>query len=73
MFLVTCPHCKEYVLILQENCGIFRHAALKSTGEQIDPHTPQAECERLVREGLIIGCGRPFRIRLSGAVPCDYI
>lgn len=76
--IVTCPHCNSPVVIEQVNCAIFRHASRKTDGTQIDPHTPQSECERLVREDKIYGCGKPFQIHQdpSGqwiAVICDYI
>lgn len=76
--IVICPHCSEPVLIEQVNCAIFRHGTHKNNGEQMDPHAPKTECDRLVREDAIYGCGRPFRIYLgpSGewiAIICEYI
>ena len=44
---------------------------------QINPHLPKDECDRLVRENLIFGCGRPFILNLQNgtyvACKCDYI
>jgi hypothetical protein len=59
-------------------CGIFRHAILRDTGQPINPHTPQQECERLVQLNLVRGCCQPFRFFLdtSGAPRverCAYI
>ena len=76
--VVTCPHCGGMVEILAKNCNIFRHAILKSTGTQVDPHTPKAECDRLRQEGLVWGCGKPFSLTGDSAtavhaVPCAYI
>jgi hypothetical protein len=49
----------------------------KANGEQLPPHFPRAECDRVVAEDLIYGCGKPFRIEtVDGqqvAVVCDYI
>lgn len=73
--IVQCPHCLLYVLIEALNCGIFRHGVLKSTGVQIPPHATQKECEALVLDELIMGCGKPFSVKMGTehAVPCDYI
>ncbi|MAD32002.1 MAG: hypothetical protein CL854_07290 [Cryomorphaceae bacterium] len=85
----TCPHCGGMVHIpaTQINCNVFRHAFFKSTGLQIDPHTPKIECDRLLHEDLIWGCGKPFRLELEQeqnqtqdqlgntyhAIRCEYI
>lgn len=76
--LVICPHCQEQILISEINCQIFRHGAYKANGEQIPPHTPKEECDRLAQGGLIFGCGKPFRIvkdeqNKNVVVICDYI
>lgn len=75
--ILACPQCGQLVAIQQLNCRIFRHASYKLTGEQIPPHTPQAECERLVQGELIYGCGKPFQIveneNIYVAVICGYI
>ena len=47
--------------------------AEKKTGQPIDPHTPKAECDRLFREGLIHGCGKPFKFDGVNLTICDYI
>lgn len=63
-FLLGCPHCDDGATIAvahnEINCKIFRHGKYLKSGRQIPPHTGQAECERLVREKLIDGCGKPF-------------
>ena len=51
--IVLCPHCKEFIIIQELNCCIFRHGILKNTGEQIDPHTNKEECETLKEKGLL--------------------
>jgi hypothetical protein len=60
--IFVCPHCNEPVMIQKINCGIFRHAVLKSNGKQISPHTGEKKCEKLIKEKAIYGCGKPFRI-----------
>jgi hypothetical protein len=74
MFYVFCPHCQGQVLIEQVNCRIFRHAVYKETGEPINPHATQEECNRLIVEQLIYGCAGPFRLN-DQDVPeiCGYI
>ena len=42
-------------------------------GEQIPPHLPKNECDRLATDQLIYGCGRPFRLEGGQAVICDYV
>ena len=74
--LYFCPHCHAPVLVnpKEMNCRIFRHGAHKHTYQQIHPHAPQSECDRLVREDVIIGCGKPFQILLNDTVvKCEYI
>lgn len=71
--IVTCPHCLLYVLIEALNCGIFRHGILKSDNSQIPPHASKNECDSLIANDLIIGCGKPFQIVEENAVVCDYI
>jgi len=78
---VYCPHCNHLILIYKNeiNCAIFRHGVLKSNMQQIDPHLSKPECDRLAAEGLIIGCGNPFRLVINKeeeeyrAIKCDYI
>lgn len=78
-FIVTCPHCKDFIEIVSINCGIFRHGHFKAGMKQINPHLPKNECDRLFNEGLIYGCGKPFRVVKKDnsneyeAIICDYI
>ena len=60
--VLICPHCNEFIIIEQINCGIFRHGTLKSNNTQINPHASKEECEYFINNGLIYGCGNPFRI-----------
>jgi len=57
--------------ILEVNCAIFRCGVVKSTGEQIDPHLPKAECDKL--GDTIYGCAKPMRLVDGKLVVCDYI
>ena len=65
------------VLKKEFNCKIFRHGVYKKTYEQIDPHLPKVECDRLVRLDLIIGCGKPFKLVIKNneytTESCGYI
>lgn len=76
--LVTCPHCQGTVEILEINCAIFRHGVYKRTGRQLPPHALKSECDAAAEQGLLDGCGKPFRIQANAnhgydAVVCDYI
>ena len=73
-----CPHCYERVFIDEVNCGIFRHGLLVTTGKQIEPHLSKEICDYLVKEQLILGCGKPFQVFFDNtgqlhAEPCGYI
>lgn len=74
---VHCPHCGQLIIVEQINCGIFRCGVEKQTGNQIPPHTHKQECDRLAEQGLIYGCGKPFRVEKKEngleAIICDYI
>ena len=76
-FEVKCPHCEEYIIIEQINCAIFRHGIYKTNFIQINPHLPKNECDKLINNNLIYGCGKPFRIEKNNdvwvAICCDYI
>ena len=76
MNIVKCPHCDEEILIEELNCCIFRHGVLKN-GIQIDPHASKELCDYYIRENLIYGCGKPFKLIINDnkleSVICDYI
>ena len=77
--IIKCPHCQEYIFVyLKEfNCKIFRHGVFKDTYTQIDPHLSKLQCDKLVSENKIYGCGKPFRLIIDGknykTEICDYI
>ncbi len=77
--LVSCPYCNGPIIIGKNelNCCIFRHAVYKRDMTPIHPHMTKDQCERLLKDGLIWGCARPFRILRNNdqyiAEICDYI
>ena len=80
MIITSCPSCNALVVIdpSEVNCKIFRHGVMKDTGTQIDPHLAKEGCDKLAAEGLIYGCGKPFKLERKDstnweAVLCDYI
>ena len=75
--IIKCPNCKDFVLIEQLNCRIFRHGVLKNNGQNIPPHSNKEMCNFYIKNNLIYGCGKPFKIieenKELKAVICDYI
>ena len=77
--IIQCPHCKDYIQVFKKefNCKIFRHGILKCNLKQIDHHLKKEECDRLKKEDLIYGCGKPFQLIENdgkySTVICDYI
>ena len=75
MITVKCPHCDLLVSIMPSeiNCGIFRHGVYIVNHQQMDPHAAEKICTRLAKDGLIYGCGKPFRLIDNKAVKCGYV
>jgi hypothetical protein len=79
--LVKCPNCLDLIIINKSdfNCKIFRHGVYKINNKQIDPHLNKNECDRLFKEELIYGCGKPFKLLVDekeekyATEKCDYI
>jgi hypothetical protein len=81
--ILECPHCNGVIIVLEKqlNCKIFRHGIFKKNGNQIDPHLKKEECEMLIRDKKIWGCGKPFKViesikdqkKIYKAEICDYI
>ena len=71
--IVTCPHCQEYVHIVEINCAIFRHGVFKHNFEQIPPHSSEGECNRWRESNQIYWCGKPFKLVNGVAIVCEYI
>jgi len=77
MNLVPCPHCQQWIEIVELNCRIFRCGIFISNGQQIPPHASKEDCDRWA-QGEIYGCGKPFRVDPCAdgsycAMVCDYI
>lgn len=78
-YIFQCPHCNCYIQCHKNDiaCTIFRHAVYKNTFQQINPHTPKQECDRLFQNGLVFGCGKPFKFHYSSAgnyiATCEYL
>lgn len=74
-----CPHCAGTIIVHRNelNCRIFRHGVYRNNLQPMNPHAPQAECERLVSENQIMGCGKPFQVvetdGVLHTVECGYI
>jgi hypothetical protein len=76
--IIFCPHCLEPTIIEKLNCCIFRHGIIIKTGQQMNPHASKEECDNLIINNEIYGCGKPFRIVKSESSEytteiCDYI
>ncbi len=78
----NCPHCSDQLVIDRQdiNCAIFRHGVFKATYEQMNPHETKENCDALVAQELIYGCGKPFKLEQLPDDPhnyniivCDYI
>ena len=57
-------------------CRTFRHAQFKGKAGRwrfVNPHARKEECERWVREDLIVGCGKPFRFDGKRVEACGYV
>ena len=70
--IVKCPHCDQYIEIVEMNCRIFRCGIFKANGEQINPHMSKIDMEKLKNENLINGCGNQFQIDVNNnPVVCE--
>lgn len=86
MLIFPCPHCDSMITVgvNEVNCCIFRHGYFYRVVngqivllQQMNPHTPKQECDRLKAENKIVGCGKPFRIDMENCKRyvsiCGYI
>ena len=75
--VLICPHCDNYIIIKKINCGIFRHGVFIKDKKQIDSHESKENCDNYIKNNLIYGCGKPFRITNVDdkwiIEICDYI
>lgn len=78
-YIFPCPHCSLNVFVYQNeiNCHIFRHGFNVVTQQQLHPHTPKDQCDKLALDPNIVGCCKPFRLVNRGGIYfvtiCDYI
>ena len=76
-FVITCPHCSDYIIIEKINCGIFRHGVFISNGQQINPHSDKKTCDDYITDKKIYGCGKPYQVIKDGeeykVTICEYI
>ena len=74
---LECPHCHGGIVIDQINCGIFRHGVYKHNMENINPHANKEDCDNLIINNKIYGCGKPFRLIKENEIYkieiCEYI
>jgi hypothetical protein len=74
-----CPHCNESFIVNQNeiNCAIFRHAVYRNSMMPINPHESLENCMRLIEEGKVYGCAKPFKLVRKDdkweVEICDYI
>ena len=68
-----CIHCRGWIFVAPQDvaCQVFRHGILKTTGQPINPHASQTECEQFVANDTIWGCGKPFFMEPI-PVPLDW-
>ena len=73
MWVIKCPHCDDYIEIIEINCTLFRHAYYLDY-RQVNPHASKVELEELIALKDIFGCGKPFTFDgLNPPQVCDYI
>ena len=78
-YVFNCPQCNDEIIVYKNElfCRIFRHAIYKDTYEQVNPHLPFEECQKLINADKVYGCCKPFQIILKDSklyvVKCDYI
>lgn len=75
-FYFECPYgdCGTVIVVNKKDiaCKIFRHACFK-TGGNIGPHSKKELCDRLVAEGKVYGCAKPFTFDGKTVLKCGYI
>lgn len=77
-FVINCPHqqCCQMILIYKNeiNCKIFRCGIMKNNLKQINPHEKKEICDKLKKNNLIFGCGKPLKLNNKN-IPeiCGYI
>lgn len=78
-YYIKCPNCLEDIIIYKNevNCGVFRHGVYKNNLQPIPPHSNKQDCESMLKNEEIYGCGKPFRVVKNNeeldVFTCDYI
>ncbi len=76
-YYFECPNedCDGMIQVPQNMiaCRIFRHGSFKCNGQPMDPHTPKVQCDQLVAQKLIYGCGKPFFFDGKTVALSEYI
>ena len=70
-----CPRCKVQIEVKENdiNCKIFRCGVFKSNFLPIYPHLSLIECEKLIEQDKIYGCGASLElVDKNIVVKCDY-
>lgn len=77
---LQCPSCGDIFMTTEKtiNCSIYRHAIFKNNMQQLNPHASKEECDRVIKENLVFGCAKPFKVIKNNenkyeTVVCDYI
>lgn len=77
--IFVCLHCNQPFVVHHNefNCRILRHGVFKHNLQPINPHSSKEECDKLVYDDVIYGCGKPLQIVDSNdgyqVIVCDYI
>lgn len=74
-YYFKCPQCHVMCQVHKTDirCTIFRHAVYKKDLSFVNPHAPKEQCEQLVSQGLVYGCGKPFKFTGNTLEICAYI
>lgn len=78
-YVFKCLHCNDDFIINRNdfNCMILRHGSYINNMQPIHPHLNKFECDKLVDNSVIYGCGKPLRIiNINDTFTveiCDYI
>ena len=71
ILIYECPWCSTSIEISSMNCMIFRCGVYKDNLQQVPPHMPQVESEKL--GDSIWGCGKPFQFHNDKLIKCGWI
>lgn len=75
-YCFECPHCGGEIQVPKSwiACTIFRHAIYKGQpGNLFNPHASKEMCDKALADGIIYGCGKPFKFNGNLVEKCDYI